>query len=138
MATPNYARNLRDADFTKTGTLSNAATAVYSSVMDLGQTKVQSLEQLEFEIAVPATTTLVHTKVMTLSVEESDASGSGFAAVDPLISTTLTGVSGNGSAAKTVRFRLPSQTKRYVRVKAVTTSDGGDNTATSYTFSALF
>jgi hypothetical protein len=137
MATPTYARNLRDAAFVKAGTLSNAATAAYSASIDLGQTRVQSLEQVEFEVAVPATATLVNTKVMTLSVEES-ADNTTFAAVDPAITTTITGTAGNVSAAKTVRFRLPSHTKRYVRIKAVTSADGGDNTATAYTFSALF
>ena len=139
MAAPTYARNLRDASFTKTGLLSNAATAAYSASLDLGQTAVQSLEQLEFEIAVPATATLVNAKVMTLTIEES-ADNSTFAAVDPLISTTITGTAGNLSAAKTVRFRLPSQTKRYVRVKAITSADGGDNSAAAntYTLSALF
>ena len=133
MSVPTYARNLRDAAFTKTKALPAAATA-YTDSLDLGQDKVQSLEQVELEIAVPA---LVEAKTVTVSVQDS-ADDSTFAAVDPAITTVITGGTGGGAAAKTVRFRLPSQTRRYVRLSLVVLTGGGDNTGVSATLSALF
>lgn len=131
-----YARNLRDDDFTKTKALPAANANASTDALDLGQAKVQSLEEVEFEISVPATASLVNTKVITFVVQDS-ADNSSFAAVDPAISTTVTG-GASGGAAKAVRFRLPSQTRRYVRVNAAIPSDGGANTAVSFTLSALF
>lgn len=138
MSDPNYARNLRDGDFEVTKALPAAAANNATDGLDLGQTKVQSLEAIEFELAIPATPALVDAKVITFTVEDS-ADNSSFAAVDPLISTTVVGVAtSQGGAAKTVRFRLPSQTRRYVRVKAAVESGGGSNIAVSYTLAALF
>ena len=137
MSAPNYARNLRDADFEVSKALPAAAATAYTDSLDLGQTKVQSLEQVEFEIAVPALPALVEDKTVTISVQDS-ADDSSFAAVDPAISTVITGGTGNGAAAKTVRFRLPSQTRRYVRLKMDVLTGGGDNTGVSATLAALF
>jgi hypothetical protein len=134
----NYARNLRDGDFEVTKALPAAAANNATDGLDLGQTKVQSLEAIEFELAIPATPALVDTKLITFTVEDS-ADNSSFAAVDPLVSTTVVGVAtSQGGTAKTVRFRLPSQTRRYVRVKAAVESGGGSNIAVSYTLAALF
>lgn len=134
----NYARNLRDGDFEVTKALPAAAANNATDALDLGQEKVQSLEAIEFELAIPATPALVDTKVITFTVEDS-ADNSSFAAVDPLVSTTVVGVAtSQGGTAKTVRFRLPSQTRQYVRVKAAVESGGGSNIAVSYTLAALF
>lgn len=138
MSAPTYARNLRDAAFTATKALPAAAATAYTASLDLGQTKVQSLEQVEFEIAVPATPDLVDAKTITIAVQDS-ADDSSFAAVDPAITTVITGVAtSQGGPAKTVRFRLPSQTRRYVRLKLDVLTGGGDNTGVSATLSALF
>lgn len=138
MSAPNYSRNLRDGDFEVTKALPAAAASNTSDALDLGQDKVQSLEAIEFELAVPATPALVDTKLITFTIEDS-ADGESFAAVDPLISTTVVGVAtSQGGAAKTVRFRLPSQTRRYVRAKAAVETGGGSNIAVSYTLAALF
>lgn len=138
MTTPNYARNLRDADFEVTQALPAADAESVSASLDLGQEKVQSLEEIELEITIPATPDLVDAAVITFTVEDSDDDSS-FAAVDPLISTTVTGVAtSQGGPAKEVRLRLPSQTRRYVRVKAAVLSGAGDNTGVSFTFAALF
>lgn len=134
----NYARNLRDAAFEVSKALPAAAANNATDALDLGQAKVQSLEAVEFELAIPATPALVDTKLITFTVEDS-ANGTDFAAIDPLISTTVVGVAtSQGGAAKTVNFRLPSQTRRYVRVKAAVETGGGSNIAVSYTLAALF
>lgn len=137
MAIPNYARNLRDLAFTVTKALPAAAATNYTDALDLGQAKVQSLEQVEFELAIPATPALVDAKTITWAVQDS-ADNVTFAAVDPAITTGTLGAGGAGAAAKTVRFRLPSTTRRYVRVSQTVLAAGGDNTGVSVTFSALF
>lgn len=137
MSSPNYARNLRDLDFEVTKALPAAAATAYTDGLDLGQTKVQSLEAIEFEISLPAVPDLVDAKTITISVQDS-ADDSSYAAVDPAITTVITGAGGVGAAAKTVRFRLPSQTRRYVRLKTDVLTAGGDNTAKSVTLAALF
>jgi hypothetical protein len=138
MPPANYSRNLRDADFSVSKALPAAAASNATDPLDLGQAKVQSLEGIEFEISVPATPALVDAKKITFTVEDSEDKAT-FAAVDPAISTIVTGVATNqGGPAKTVRFRLPSQTRRYVRVAAAVETGGGSNIAVSYTLSALF
>lgn len=134
----NYARNLRDAAFEVSKALPAAAANNATDGLDLGQTKVQSLEAIEFELVIPATPALVDTKIITFTVEDS-ADNTTFAPVDPLISTTVVGVAtAQGGAAKTVLFRVPSQTRRYVRVKAAVETGGGSNIAVSYSLAALF
>ena len=138
MATPNYARNLRDLSFEVSKALPAAAATAYTTALDLGQTAIQSLESVEFEISIPATPALVDAKTITISVQDS-ADNSSFAAVDPAITTVITGVAtSQGGPAKAVRFRLPSQTRRYVRLKTDVLTAGGDNTAVSVTLAALF
>lgn len=137
MSAPSYSRNRRDASFVQTKALPAAGATAYTTGMDLGQATVQSLEQIEFEISVPATPALVEAKTITIAVQDS-ADNSTFAAVDPAISTVITGATGNGAAAKTVRFRLPSATRRYVRIASTVLASGGDNTGVSVTLSALF
>lgn len=137
MSVPNYARNLRDGDFEVSKALPAAAASAVTDSLDLGQDKVQSLEAIEFEISVPATPELVDAKTITYTIEDS-ADDVTFAAVDPLISTTSLGAGGAGAAAKLTRFRLPSHTRRYVRLKAAVEAAGGSNIAVSFTLAALF
>ncbi len=137
MAISNFARNLRDAAFTVTKAMPAAAATNYSDALDLGQERVQSLESVEFEISLPATPSLVDAKTILFAVQDS-ADNVTFAAVDPAITTGVLGAGGAGAAAKAVRFRLPSTTRRYVRISQTVLAAGGDNTAISSTFSALF
>ncbi len=137
MSSPSYARNLRDAAFVAAIALPAAAATAYTPSLNIGQTVDQNLEAMEFEIAVPALPALVENKTVTISVQDS-ADNSSFAAIDPAISTVITGGSGNGAAAKTVRFRLPSTARKYVRLKIDVLTAGGDNTGVSATLSALF
>ncbi len=107
-----------------------------SDAIDLEQLKGGALDNIVVELAIPATTALVEGKTATFKVYDS-ADGSEFAAIDPLISTTVVGASGNGSAAKTVAFRLPVNARRYIAVNCAVENAGGDNTAKSYTLSLL-
>jgi hypothetical protein len=132
-----FARNLRDAAFTKVKALPAAAATAYTDALDLGQARIQSLEAVEFEIALPALPNLVDAKTVTITVQDS-ADNVTFAAVDPALTTSVIGAAGAGAAAKEVRFRLASTTRQYVRLKVDVLAAGGDNTAKSVTFSALF
>ena len=138
MANQLYTRNLRDLAFEVSKALPAAAATAYTDALDLGQAAVQSLEQIEFEISIPATPALVDAKTITISIQDS-ADNSTFAALDPAITTVITGVAtSQGGPLKAVRFRLPSQTRRYVRLKTDVLTGGGDNTAVSVTLAALF
>lgn len=132
-----YARNVRDNDFRQETTLPAAAANKNTGSLDLGQATMGSMEEIEFEIAVEALPALVDTKVVTIKVQDS-ADNVTFADTDPLIRTTLTGAGGAGAAAKTLRFRLPSTTRRYVSLNIAVETGGGDNTAKKVVLSALF
>ena len=131
-----YVRNIRDVDQQESIALPAAGAAAYTPALDLGQTVGGEVEGIALEIAVPATPALVEAKVITITVQDS-ADNSSFAAIDPLISTTITGGTGGGAAAKSVRFRLPPTARRYVRAAFSIPADGGNNTAVEATLSLL-
>ena len=136
MTQPNM--RLADAQFEVTKALPNGAAAVNSDSMDL---EVSSdglhLANCELEITAPAldTADLPDTKTMTYKVEESDDDSSFNTVADSVL--VQTGASGAGAAAATVRVRLPSDVKRYVRVTA-TNSGTGDASDKSLTAKLLF
>lgn len=129
-----FNRNQKDANYTTTK--ANASGGANSDSFDLEQAIGGDIEDIAVELALPAEAGLSDTKVLTFKLEDS-ADNSSFAAVDPLISTTQTGASGTGVAAKTVRFRLPPGTRRYVRI-AQTASATPGTLAGSFTVSLLF
>jgi hypothetical protein len=132
-----YTRNIRDA--AKVGVLAVPAAAANASgaAIDLEQVQGGILENVQFEIAIPALPSLADAKSLTVTVQDS-ADGTTFANLDPSQVTTVTGVSTSGSAAKTVRFRIPPQARRYIGVNLAVAASGGDSTAKSVTLSALF
>lgn len=123
-----YNRNLQDSNYVSSVTL--LAAGANTASFDLEQIEGGDIEAVVFELAGPALTTaqLADTKVVTYTLQDS-ADGSSFAAVDPLITTTQTGAGGAGAAAKTVRFRLPANTRRYVRIAQTATASPGTLTA---------
>jgi hypothetical protein len=129
-----FARALKDLN--KIVTKANAAAGANSDGIDLEQTIGGEIEQMAVELSLPAEAGLSDTKVLTFKLEDS-ANGTDFTAVDPLISTTQTGASSAGCAAKTVRFRLPPNTRRYIRVAQTATATPG-TLAGSFTVSLLF
>lgn len=123
-----YNRNLQDKNFVSSVTL--LAAGANTAAFDLEQAVGGDIEAVVFELAAPALTTaqLTDAKVVTYTLEDS-ADGSSFAAVDPLITTTQTGAGGAGAAAKTIRFRLPANTRRYVRIAQTASATPGTLTA---------
>ena len=134
-AIPNL-RNLRDAAKEVTTALPAQNTANQTAAIDLEQTYGGHIEEIAFELEVPATPSLANGQTLTFTVQDS-ADGTSFATIDPAISTVVTG-GGGGGPAKTVRFRLPPLARRYVRLNQAASATAGNNTAVSTTFRALF
>jgi hypothetical protein len=96
-----------------------------------------ALERMELEVLLPATTTLVDGKIITISFTDS-ADNSSFAAVYNLPSlVNLVGITGNGSAEYRARVKLPSDIRRYVKATFTVPADAGTNTAYTFTVSLL-
>ena len=118
-------RNQQDLNFTSTVTV--LAAGATTAACDLEQAVGGDVEKVVFELAAPACslTQLTDGKVLTYALQDS-ADGTSFAAVDPAISTTQTSATANsGVAAKTVRFRVPANTRRYVRIAQTATATPG-------------
>jgi hypothetical protein len=123
-----FNRNQQDQNYVSTVTL--LAAGATTAAFDLEQAVGGDVERVVFELAGPALTTaqLADTKVVTYALQDS-ADGTNFLAVDPAISTTQTGAGGAGAAAKTVRFRVPANTRRYVRIAQTASGTPGTLTA---------
>lgn len=133
-----FSRNIQDAAKTVSVALPAAGANVNTPVIDLEQTLGGLLENIVVELSIPATPALVDTKVITCKLYDGAASDS-LAVVDPLVSTTITGVATNqGGPAKTVRFRLPPTTRQYIAVNIAVESGGGSNIAVDATLKLLF
>lgn len=119
-----FNRNQQDLNFTSTVTL--LAAGANTASFDLEQAVGGDIGAVVFELAGPALTTaqLSDTKVVTYTLQDS-ADGTNWLAVDPAITTTQTGAGGAGAAAKTVRFRVPANTRRYVRIAQTATATPG-------------
>ena len=133
-----YSRNIKDAAKQVVTALPAANANKTTTPIDLEQIVGGQLDNVQFEVAIPATPALVEGKSITVQVYDGAASDS-LAVVDPLIQTTVTGAAeAAGGAAKTVRFRLPPTARRYVALYLAVEASGGDNTGVDVTFSALF
>lgn len=119
-----YNRNQQDDNYISTVTL--LAAGANTASFDLEQVTGGDIEEVVFQLAAPALATaeLSDTKVVTYKLEDS-ADNSSWASVDPLIQTTQTGAGGAGAAAKTIRFRLPANTRRYVRIAQTASATPG-------------
>ena len=133
-----YNRNIRDAKFAVEKAFPAANAVAVTDSLDLEQTNGGTLENVEAEIVIPALPALTdNTKTVTIALHDS-ADNSSFAATDPLVQTSIVGVATTGTAAKTVRFRFPPVTRRYVRLSISVPTGGGDNTALKVGFNLLF
>lgn len=130
---------LGDKLLTVTKALPNGAASITTDGIDLETTpSSEFLADLEFEVIAPALTTalLPDTQTITYIVETSATVG--FDSITTFISSLIlqTGAGGAGAPAVTRRFRLPSTTQRYVRIKA--TKTGAANAAAAFvTFRCL-
>lgn len=88
----------------------------------------------EFHLELPATPSLVNTKKITVTLEESDVEGSGFAAMPTTGNMIVTGPASGGGLAALFRLYCPPVHKEWVRATVAVETGGGDNTAKSLTF----
>ena len=116
-----FNRNQQDQNYVSTVAIAQAGANTAS--FDLEQAVGGDIERVVFELAAPTAAGISSTKVVTYALQDS-ADGTTFAAVDPAISTTQT-ADGSGIAAKTVRFRVPANTRRYVRIAQTMTATAG-------------
>jgi len=130
-------RNVKDAQFITTKALPAAGASNQSTAFDLGTRSGYLPEGIDAQIILPATPSLVDTKSVTLTVQDS-ADNASFAAIASIATVVVTGTGGAGASAVTRTFRLPDSTRRYVRVNQAVDGSGGDNTAVSTTFQLLF
>lgn len=117
-----FNRNQQDQNYVSTVAIAQAGAETAS--FDLEQAVGGDIERVVFELAAPAAAGITNAKVVTYALQDS-ADGTTFAAVDPAISTTQTAADGAGIAAKTVRFRVPANTRRYVRIAQTMTATAG-------------
>jgi hypothetical protein len=132
---------VQDNELIKSIALPAAGANNATAVMDLGArtSKADRLEEMEIELSLPATATLVNTKAITFAVQTDDDSAFGSPTVIPGGALVVTGAGGNVSAAAAIRFRLATTNlERYIRATATVPADAGDNQAYSYTLKALF
>jgi len=129
-------RGIRDAKNSVTKALPAANATNQSGTIDLGPGPYHP-EGLMLEIAIPALANNIDsTKSVTIKLQDS-ADDITYADVDALISTTVAGVASTGSAAKTVTIHLPPNVRRYIQFNQAVVTGGGDNTASSVTYSLL-
>jgi hypothetical protein len=129
-----------DAQLKVTKALPNGAASTTTDAINLvTSTNGDFIANAELLISAPAlgATPLPDAKTMKYSVVHSvnsDLSSPATLAADVLIQT---GAGGVGAAAATARFRLPSDVRQYVGVKA-TGSASGDASGSSMTVQLLF
>jgi hypothetical protein len=117
-----FNRNQQDQNYVSTVAI--AQVGANTASFDLEQAVGGDIERVVFELAAPLAAGITDAKVVTYALQDS-ADGTTFLAVDPAISTTQTAAGGAGIAAKTVRFRVPANTRRYVRIAQTMTSSAG-------------
>lgn len=122
---------IRDTNLLVSKALPAAAATNYSDAIDLGdQAPGLKLKSWQIEVAIPALPSLVDAKTYTGTLQDS-ADNATFADVVVLAPIVLTGAGGAGAAAKTQLYPLPKDIRRYLRLKNVVLTAGGDNTAKS-------
>lgn len=127
----------RDALLSVTKALPAAGANNNSDSIDLGSpTPIVVGDSIEVEVALPALANLVEDKTVTCTLQDS-ADDSTFAAITGLSTLVVTGKTSGGAAAASRVVRLPSSVRRYIRVNTAVLTSGGDNTASSVTFSVL-
>lgn len=128
-------RNQKDGALLVTRALPATGATVTSSAINLdGETLGATAECVEAVISVPATTTLVDAKTITISLEDS-ADNSAFSSLTGAGSAVVTGKTGNGSDAVEVHLKLPTTTRRYLRATATAATASGDSTGTNFELS---
>ncbi len=116
-----FNRNQQDANYTSTVAIAQGG--ANTAAFDLEQAVGGDIEKVVFELAAPAAAGITSGKTVSYEFQDS-ADGSSWAATDPIIVTAQI-ADGSGIAANTVRFRLPADTRRYVRIAQTMTASAG-------------
>lgn len=128
-------RDIQDYSLTVTRALPTADGTVTCSDFDLGAEDYKG-ENYELVIAVPAlsATLLPNADTLTITVQ------AGSSATPTTTLNLVKVITGTGStiAAQDVRFRLPSNTPRYLNVKFVAAGGTGDMSGVSATITLRF
>lgn len=131
-------RNRTDKSLIRTFALPAAAATANSTAIDLeSEAPGVVLETIELEVSIPALPALADDKTLTVTIQDS-ADGTTFAAIESLADIVLEGSGGEGNSGKTRRYKLPGNTRRYIRVSAAVEAAGGNNTGVSVTVTPLF
>jgi len=130
-------RLLRDNQLTQTKALPAAAANNNTGTFDLGVGPYHP-EEIVLEMAIPALAAHTDsTKNVTLKLQDS-ADDSTYADLSPLHEYILAGIASTGTAAKTIRLRLPPGIRRYLQINQAVDSGGPTLTASSVTYTLLF
>jgi len=122
-------KNLKDANLHYEKYLPAAAATNQSPTIDLGQVAGGAVpNDFEILITVPALANNTDSAKTTTLVLQDSADDSSYADTDPVITINIPGVTSTGSAARTVRVRVPSTVARYLQFTQTVPSGGGDNT----------
>jgi len=123
-------RAIRDALLITNIAVPNANAVTLSAAFDLGQPNAFCVnEKLAVVVTLPATN-IVCAKATTFALESADVNTSAnFAAVAGAPVVTITGVTGDVTAASTVILPVPGSAKQFLRLKAT----GGANSGTALT-----
>jgi len=130
-----FAPNKTDAALNPAAkSLPAAAGTADTASMDLNATGPLILRRTEFQLGVPALAVLAlpNGETATYTLQDS-ADDTAFVAVQVLTEATQTGAGGAGAAAKTIRFSVPSDIRRYIRVRVTTSGGSGDCSASDMT-----
>jgi|SRR5579862_9342127 len=93
-------------------------------------------ELMELRARVDAGANLVATDLITIKVQDSDDNAA-FADVAKLAAQTVAGIVGNGNAQTDLRWPIPSDMRRYVRINIAVANGAGDVTAQNVTLDLL-
>ena len=140
---PTNSRTVVDANYVVNTALPASAGTVNGSSLDLGDAisgiPYVTTETVNLQVLSPAFTTgmLGNTYTITYTVQDS-ADNSSFAAIGTLAAQVVTGAGGVGAAATTFTFKLPPNTRRYIRLSALTGASTGDCSTVSATLRLTF
>ena len=127
---------IQDAALKVTTTLPAADASADGDSIDLGAAGTAALRSIEAEVAIPALENLANDKDVTVKLQDSEDDTT-FADISELAPIVVSGADGEGSDAETVKVRLPSSTRQYIRANYAVEDDGGDNTGDSAVLAIL-
>lgn len=127
MSITDNSRRLGDAELTATIALPVAGATVNTPVIDLGTQPYAAIESINVVVETTEATG-VNGKTLTVTLQESDAAGSGFATAVGLGSRVITGAASK-YAASTFTYKLQPGAKRYLRATVVSLDGASGNSS---------